>query len=384
MKKSLLALAFGTLALGMTEFVMMGILSDVARDLHVTIPEAGHLVSAYALGVVFGALILVVSSRFRPKNILLFLVSLVTIGALASVLAPSYGVFLAARFVSGLPHGAYFGVASIVAVRLADEGHKTGAVSIMIAGMTVANLLGVPLGTALSSHISWRMPFVLVLFFSLLVLYYIWKWVPQIDATPSNGMKGQFRFLKTGAPWLILAGTMLGNGAVFCFYSYVTPILTIDSGVPEEYMSVIMVAAGFGMVVGNLTGGKMSDRYTPGAVAASVLLVASVSLFCIFFMAEYAAMAVAGTIMSVFGMFAMSGPQQYLIIRHAPGGEMLGGACIQVAFNTGNALGAYFGGLPISHGLPNHYAALVGAPLALVAAIVMAAFHARYEKTGAA
>ncbi len=384
MKKSLLALAFGTLALGMTEFVMMGILSDVARDLHVTIPEAGHLVSAYALGVVFGALILVVSSRFRPKNILLFLVSLVTIGALASALAPSYGVFLAARFVSGLPHGAYFGVASIVAVRLADEGHKTGAVSIMIAGMTVANLLGVPLGTALSSHISWRMPFVLVLFFSLLVLYYIWKWVPQIDATPSNGMKGQFRFLKTGAPWLILAGTMLGNGAVFCFYSYVTPILTIDSGVPEEYMSVIMVAAGFGMVVGNLTGGKMSDRYTPGTVAASVLLVASVSLFCIFFMAEYAVMAVAGTIMAVFGMFAMSGPQQYLIIRHAPGGEMLGGACIQVAFNTGNALGAYFGGLPISHGLPNHYAALVGAPLALVAALVMAAFHARYENTGAA
>lgn len=380
MKKSLLALAFGTLALGMTEFVMMGILSDVARDLHVTIPEAGHLVSAYALGVVFGALILVVSSRFRPKNILLFLVSLITVGSLASALAPSYGVFLVARFVSGLPHGAYFGVASIVAVRLADEGHKAGAVSIMIAGMTVANLLGVPLGTALSSHISWRMPFVLVLFFSLLVLYYIWKWVPQIDATPSNGMKGQFRFLKTGAPWLILAGTMLGNGSVFCFYSYVTPILTIDSGVPEAYMSVIMVAAGFGMVVGNLTGGKMSDRYTPGAVAASVLLVASVSLFCVFFMAEYVVVAVAGTIMAVFGMFAMGGPQQYLIIRHAPGGEMLGGACIQVAFNTGNALGAYFGGLPIAHGMPNHYAALVGAPLALVAAVVMAVFHARYEK----
>ena len=154
MKKSLLALAMGTLALGMTEFVMMGILADVARSLSISIPKAGHLVSAYALGVTCGAPLLVVAHKYKPKSILLFLVSVIALGALVSTLSVSYGMFLVARFISGLPHGAYFGVASIVAVRLADEGHKTGAVSIMIAGMTVANLLGVPLGTALSAHIS--------------------------------------------------------------------------------------------------------------------------------------------------------------------------------------------------------------------------------------
>lgn len=380
MKKSLIALAFGTLALGMTEFLMMGILSDVAADLNITIPEAGHLVSAYALGVAFGATLLAVASRFRPKNILLFLVSLVFLGALLSTLAPSYGIFLVARFVSGLPHGAYFGVASIMAVRLADEGHKAGAVSIMVAGMTVANLFGVPLGTALCSHISWRAPFILVMFYSLLVFYYIWKWVPQLDPTPSNGMKGQFRFLKSGAPWLILAGTLLGNGSVFCFYSYVTPILTTDSGIRPEYMSMIMVAAGFGMVVGNLTGGKLSDRYTAGRVSAAMLLVSALSLAAIFFFAQNAVAAVAFTIMAVFGMFAMGGPQQYLIIRHAPGGEMLGGACIQMAFNMGNAVGAFLGGLPIAAGLADRYAALVGAPMALVATVLMAVFFMKYEK----
>ena len=219
MKKSLIALAFGTLALGMTEFVMMGILADVANALGITIPQAGHLVSAYALGVTCGAPLLAVAKQFRPKSILLFLVCLIFIGALISSVAQSYEMLLVARFISGLPHGAYFGVASIVAVRLADEGHKTGAVSTMIAGMTMANLLGVPLETALSAHISWRMPFIIISFYSLLVIYYIWKWVPQLEVTPSNGYKGQFRFLKTGAPWLILGATMLGNGGVFCFYS---------------------------------------------------------------------------------------------------------------------------------------------------------------------
>lgn len=380
MKKSLIALAFGTLALGMTEFVMMGILADVANALGITIPQAGHLVSAYALGVTCGAPLLAVAKQFRPKSILLFLVCLIFIGALISSVAQSYEMLLVARFISGLPHGAYFGVASIVAVRLADEGHKTGAVSTMIAGMTVANLLGVPLETALSAHISWRMPFIIISFYSLLVIYYIWKWVPQLEVTPSNGYKGQFRFLKTGAPWLILGATMLGNGGVFCFYSYVTPILTSDGGIPYEYMSAIMILAGFGMVVGNLVSGKLSDRYTPGRVATAMMLFAATSLMSVFIFAHNGWVAAAFTVFSVLSMFAMSSPQQYLILKHAPGGEMLGGACIQMAFNMGNAVGAFLGGLPIEAGLDDRYAAIVGAPMALGAAVLMTAFCAKYEK----
>lgn len=380
MKKSLLALAMGTLALGMTEFVMMGILDDVARSLSISIPKAGHLVSAYALGVTCGAPLLVIAHKYRPKSILLFLVSVIALGALISTLSVSYGMFLVARFISGLPHGAYFGVASIVAVRLADEGHKTGAVSIMIAGMTVANLLGVPLETALSAHISWRVPFAIVLAFSLLVVYYIWKWVPQLDPTPSNGYKGQFRFLRTAAPWYILLATMLGNGGVFCFYSYVTPVLTREGGIPEQYMSVVMMAAGFGMVVGNLTSGKLGDRYKPGIVAATVLLIASAALLLVFRLAPIGMAAAVMTVVAVMCMFAQSSPMQYLILEHSPGGEMLGGACIQMAFNMGNALGAFAGGLPIAGGMPCSYAALVGAPMALAGALLMFRFNRKYER----
>lgn len=380
MKKSLIALAFGTLALGMTEFVMMGILADVAAGLKVSIPQAGHLVSAYAIGVSCGAPMLVIAHKYKPKNILLVLSCLIFVGAVLSSLAPNYGVLLLARFISGLPHGAYFGVASIVAVRLADENHKTSAVSIMIAGMTVANLFGVPLETSLSAHISWRVPFALVAAFSILVIYYIWKWIPQLPATPADGVKGQFRFLRSRAPWLILGGTMFGNGGIFCFYCYVTPILTTVGGIPYNYVSMLMIAAGFGMVVGNLVSGRMSDIYTPGRVAASMLMLAAFSLAAIFFFAEYGIVSAFLMVLAVFCLFAQSSPQQYLILKYAPGGEMLGGAMIQMAFNLGNALGAYFGGLPIDAGMSERYAALVGAPIALAGALMMISFFRRYER----
>ena len=160
MKKSLIALAFGTLALGMAEFVMMGILPDVARDLGVSIPRAGDLISAYAVGVCVGAPATVLIARKRAlKGILLALAALIVLGNVCASLAPDFWVLLAMRFVSGLPHGAFFGVGSIVAERVADPGHKTQAVSIMILGMTVANLFCVPLGTYLGSYLSWRLAF---------------------------------------------------------------------------------------------------------------------------------------------------------------------------------------------------------------------------------
>ena len=248
MKKSLVALAFGTLALGIAEFVMMGILPDVSRYFDVSIPTAGHCISAYALGVCCGAPLLVAFHKYPLKRLLLFLAALILFGAALSALAQSFVMLVVARFISGLPHGAYFGVASIVAVKLADEAHKTSAVSIMVAGMTVANLFGVPLATALSSHISWRFPFMLLIFISIIVIYYVWKWIPSsVGALPDEGFRHQFAFLRHGAPWLILAATMLGNGGIFCWYSYVSPLLTSVGGFPHEALSALMIAAGFGM-----------------------------------------------------------------------------------------------------------------------------------------
>ena len=286
MKKSLIALAFGTLGLGIAEFVMMAILPYVAADLHISIPTAGHLISAYALGVCAGAPMLTLARKLPLKNILLGLVAIMMVGNIFASLSPNYWTMLVARFISGLPHGAYFGVASVVAEKLADKGKGSEAVSIMIAGMTIANLFGVPLGTSLSTLLSWRLTFMLVGVWGIIILYYIWKWVPQVEGLPDTGFKWQFRFLKTGAPWLILGATMLGNGGVFCWYSYINPLLTKVSGFSTESITLLMVLAGFGMVVGNLLGGKLSDKYTPGRVAASTQFILFTALLGIFFVAH--------------------------------------------------------------------------------------------------
>ena len=373
MKKSLIALAFGTLGLGIAEFTMMGILPYVARDLNISIPVAGHFISAYALGVCAGAPMLIVARKRPLKHILLVLMALMLVGNLGAAMAPDYWLLLAARFISGLPHGAYFGVASIVAGKLADEGKSSEAVSIMIAGMTVANLFGVPLGTSLSHMLSWRVTFLLVGCWGLIVLYYIWRWVPVIEGLKDTGFKGQFRFLKTPAPWLILGATALGNGGVFCWYSYITPLLTNVSGFSAESVTALMVLAGFGMVVGNLVSGRLSDRYTPGKVGTVVQGMICILLLMIFFLSPNPWCSAILMALCTAGLFAVSSPEQVLIIRVAPGGEMLGGACVQIAFNLGNAIGAYVGGLALSGGY--RYPALAGVPFALVGFVLFAVFY---------
>ena len=382
MKKSLIALAFGTLALGIAEFVMMGILPDVARSLGVSIPEAGRLISAYAVGVCCGAPLLVVVHKYPLKNILLALSCMILLGSTLAAFSANYWMLLAARFISGLPHGAYFGVASIVAVRLADEHHKTGAVSIMVAGMTVANLFGVPLATGLSSTVSWRLPFVLVMFVSLIVVYYIWKWVPGVGALPDKGFRHQFAFLKSDAPWLILAATMLANGGIFGWYSYVSPLL-ISGGFSADTLPALMIAAGFGMVAGNMISGRLCDHHRPGHVVATTQCVAIATLLLIFWLADCGWLSAALMVVCTGCLFAVSSPQQFLILKYAPGGELLGGASIQVAFNLGNALGAFCGGLPIAAGLPPRYAALAGVPFVMLGLLSFVIFCRKYEKAKA-
>lgn len=377
MKKSLIALAFGTLGLGIAEFVMMGILPDVAKDLGISIPVAGHFISAYALGVCVGAPVLILARKHPLKHILLALVTLMMVGNTCAALAPNYWVLLLARFISGLPHGAYFGVASIVAEKLADKGKGSEAVSIMIAGMTIANLFGVPLGTSLSNSISWRVTFLLVGCWGVIILYYIWRWVPHVEGLKDTGFKGQFRFLKTPAPWLILGATALGNGGVFCWYSYINPLLTEVSGFTAESITALMVLAGFGMVVGNLVSGRLSDRYTPGKVGTTVQAMICIVSLLIFFLSPYPWLSALLMCLCTAGLFAVSSPEQVLIIRVAKGGEMLGAACVQVAFNLGNAIGAYVGGLAISGGY--RYPALAGVPFAMVGFILFLTFYKKYQ-----
>lgn len=377
MKKSLIALAFGTLGLGIAEFTMMGLLPYVASDLNVSIPTAGHFISAYALGVCCGAPILLWARKYPLKHILLGLVVLMLVGNLCAAVAQGYWMLLVSRFISGLPHGAYFGVASIVAGKLADDGKGAEAVSIMIAGMTVANLFGVPLGTSLSHLLSWRVTFLLVGCWGLIVFYYIWRWVPHVEGLEDTGFKGQFRFLKKPAPWLILGATALGNGGVFCWYSYISPLLTNVSGFSEESVTALMVLAGFGMVAGNLISGRLSDRYTPGRVGMVVQGMICVILLLIFFLSPNAWCSALLMALCTAGLFAISSPEQVLIIRVAPGGEMLGGAAVQMAFNLGNAIGAYVGGLAVTGGY--RYPALAGVPFALIGFVLFFVFYKKYQ-----
>lgn len=381
MKKGLIALALGTLGLGMSEFVMMGILPDVARNLDISIPVAAHFISAYAIGVCVGAPFLVLVARKRPlKQILLVLVAVFTFGNLLSCVAPNYHAMLATRFISGLPHGAYFGVGSIVASKMAAEGKSSAAVAMMIAGMTVANLAGVPLGTYISQTISWRTTFLLIGCLDALILYFVWRWVPRFDPLPDTGFKGQFRFLRSAAPWLLILATMLGNGGLFCWYSYISPLMTNVSGFAPDKMTDIMVLAGLGMCIGNILSGRLSDIYSPARVATTVQLLMGFSLLLIFFLAQHAILSVVLMTVCTAGLFALSAPQQILLLRNSKGGEMLGAASVQVAFNLGNALGAYSGGLPIEAGLGYRYPALVGVGFCFLGFVMLLIYWKRYDK----
>lgn len=376
---SLLVLAVGTFLLGMAEFVIEGILPDLARDLNISIPMAGHAISIYALGVCVGATFLIALHKLRPKHIILGLVSLVFIGALLSVTAQSYVWLLAARFISGLPHGAYYGVGTIVAYRLADESHKTRAVAIMCAGMTFANLLGNPVATLLSGALSWRLAFAVIAVGSLIDLLLVARFVPNLDPLPGSGYKGQFRFLRHLDPWLIILATMLGNGGILAWYSYISPALVDEGGLSASLLPLYMAVAGLGMVIGNLLSGWMSDKYKAGLTAMVLQGVAGLALLAVFFTVEWGYVHLALMFVCCGCLFGMGTPEQLLIIEHSKGGEMLGGCCIQIAFNFGNAAGAFLGGLPISWGMGYAWPAMVGMPFVALGFLLLLAFHRRYE-----
>ena len=379
MKKGLFALALGTFTLGMAEFIIEGIITDIAHDMNVSIPEAGHLISIYALGVCAGAFSLILMHKYRPKNILMFLTSLIILGAVIASMAPNYWLLLCARFIQGLPHGAYFGTGTIVAVKMAKEGKGTKAVAMMCAGMPFANLMGVPLGTFLSHTMSWRVPFMMSIALGVVTLYMIYRWVPNVEALPNKGMKAQFRFLRHLAPWLIIIATFMGNGGILCWFSYISPLLQTNAGFSAASISALMILAGGGMVVGNQVSALLADRFKPGRFTCILQFVAAAALLLTFFFSTNGWVAVTMMFVCCACLFGIGSPEQYLIVKHAEGGEMLGGCCIQAAFNLGNALGAFFGGIPVAMGMGYNFPALIGVPMALIGAVCLLVFHQKYE-----
>lgn len=370
MKKSLFALALGGLTIGITEFVMMGLLPDIASDLKVSIPVAGYLISAYALGVVIGAPLLVVIGRNSPpKKILLILAVMLTVFNALSIIAPTYKILFATRLLSGLPHGAFFGVGAVVASRLADKGKEARAVSIMFGGLTLANLVGVPIGTYIGHYFSWRYTFILIAIVGLFTFVFLYLWMPNLESKGSESMKIQLKFFKKTEAWLIIAITAIGSGGLFAWISYIAPLLTEVSKFSAKNVSYILILAGLGMVVGNFAGGKLADKFSPEKTVMVLLLFMGVDLLLVFFFSSSQYVSLLLVFLTGCISFSIVAPIQMLMIQTAKGAEMIASAAIQASFNIGNALGAFLGGLPLVAGYSYASPNLVGVIMAILGVI---------------
>jgi len=371
MKKSLIALSLGGLTIGITEFVMMGLLPDIASDMKVSIPVAGYLISAYALGVVIGAPLLVIAGRnYAPKKMLLILALMLAVFNALSIIAPNYNVLFASRFLSGLPHGAFFGVGAVVASRLADKGKEAQAISIMFAGLTIANLIGVPIGTYIGHHFIWRYTFVLIAIVGLLTFFAIYLWMPNLEKGESVNMKTQLQFFKKTEAWLIIGITAIGFGGLFAWISYIAPLLINVSKFSPEDVSSILILAGLGMVVGNFVGGKLADRFSPAPTTLALLLVMSTDLVLVYFFSFNQYMSLFLTFLTGAISFSVIAPIQMLMIRTAKGAEMIASASLQGSFNIGNALGAFLGGLPLAAGFSYSSPNLIGVVMSIIGMII--------------
>ncbi len=380
MDKRLFPLSLGGLAIGTTEFVIMGLLPDVAQSLHISIPKAGHLISSYAAGVVVGAPVLVAyAAKFPPKRILIFLMLIFTIFNGLSALVNDYITMMIVRFLAGLPHGAFFGVGIVVCSRLAKPGKQAQSIAVMFAGLTLANLAMVPFVTWLGHQVSWRYAFGVVALIGLITIFAIKFLLPYMDSLRTVGIKEELEFFKSIKAWHIIAITAIGFGGLFSWFSYITPLMTDVSRFSTDSIAYIMVLAGSGMVVGNFLGGVMADKMRP-ALAASILFIAMIlALIGVFFFSENKIISLILTF--ICGVLSMSvgTPINIIMLRTAKNSEMMAAAFMQAAFNIANSIGAFFGGLPLEFGFSYNYPSLVGAGLSLIGLLLCFGFMKKYK-----
>lgn len=369
--KRILPLAIGGLGIGTTEFTVMGLLPDIAKTLQITIPEAGHLIAAYALGVVIGAPILIgYSVKFPPKKVLIALMIIFTLFNALSAIAPDYNLMLLIRFLSGLPHGAFFGVGTVVAARMAGKGKEALYISLMFTGLTVANLAMVPLVTYIGHQFHWRWYFAIVAVIGLLTLLALQLWLPAMEKKENSHFLEELKFLKGKQSWLVLMITAIGFGGLFTWFSYITPLMTVIAKVESSYMAYVMIIAGAGMVVGNLAGGFLSDRLGPEKTCSLLLFLMMCSLSGVFFFSEYQTVALVLTFICGALSMSVAAPINMMMMKAAPKSEMMAAAFMQAAFNIANAMGAFLGGIPLEKGLPYNYPSLVGVGMTLIGLII--------------
>ncbi|WP_258382452.1 MFS transporter [Streptomyces sp. NTH33] len=364
MPLALLALAAVAFGIGTTEFVTMGLLPQIADGIGVSVPHAGNLVSAYALGVVVGAPVLTgIGARVPHKRLLLFLSGLFVIGNIASALAPGYGLLFAARFLAGLPHGALFGVGAVVASRLVAPERAARAVSRMFLGLTIANIVGVPAGTALGQQLGWRSAYGAVAVIGLVALASLALFVPHQPRGRQSGIRHELRAMGNRQVAIGLATAVVGFGGFFAVYSYLVPMLTHLTGVSDSSTTLVLALYGVGMTLGTLIAGPLTDRaLRPTLYAGHALLAAALVTFYFTVHSTVAAL-VTITFIGAMGSFITT-PVQMLLMAKAKDAPTMAAASNHSAFNLANAGGAWLGGLAISAGWGWASPSMVGAALA--------------------
>ncbi|MEU8623767.1 MFS transporter [Streptomyces sp. NPDC048669] len=383
MPLALLALAIGAFGIGTTEFVIMGLLPEVAADFQISIPAAGFLVTGYALGVVLGApLMTVLGTRITRKRMLMILMGLFVIGNVVSATAPVFEVMLAGRVIASLAHGAFFGIGSVVAADLVAPHKKAGAIAMMFTGLTVANVVGVPLGTYIGQSVGWRATFFAVAGLGVIGLLGVARLVPDQPRAEGVRLRHELAAFRNVQVLLAMAMTVLGFGGVFAAITYITPMMTEIAGYSASSITWLLVLFGLGMVGGNLLGGKFADRHLMPLLYVSLGSLAVV--LSLFTLTAHNKIAAAVTIVLIGGLgFATVPPLQKRVLDQAAGAPTLASAVNIGAFNLGNALSAWLGGVVIAAGLGYTAPNWVGAVLA-ASALGLAVVSSTLERRTAA
>ncbi|MFP2902452.1 MFS transporter [Corallococcus sp. 4LFB] len=348
--RALLALSMGGFGIGTTEFATMGILPQIASGLEATIPRSGHVIAAYALGVVVGApLVAIVTARMSRRALLLLLMAAFTVGNTASALAPTLDTLIVARFIAGLPHGAYFGVGSVVGAELLGPGRKGRAVALLMAGLTIANIVGVPAATFLGQQLGWRSTFLLVGAIGLVTLTALWLWVPRVASLGGSSIRQELSALRQPQVWWTSLVGAVGFGGLFAVYSYIAPTLTIASGLPGSALPWVLALFGVGMTVGAMLGGRLTDHSVTLAMwvgfGATTLVM---GLFALTATSPWAAVPLVFLI-GVSAQF-LAPAVQVRLMEASPGAPSLAASMSHSALNIANAAGAWLGGRVIAAG----------------------------------
>lgn len=364
-----LALAVGGFGIGTGEFAMMGLMPEVGVDLGISEPQVGHLISAYALGVVIGApLLSVLAARMPRRRLLLMLMAMFAVGNFASVMVPGYLPIMTMRFVSGLPHGAYFGVAALVAASMVAPNRRGQAIGRVMLGLTIAALAGNPAATWLGQWLGWRAAFASVGAIGLLTYVLIRAWVPEPHKAMTSSPMRELAALRSEQVWMTLAIGAIGFGGLFAVFSYIAPTLTQITGLSASWVPVALAVFGAGMIIGNIVGGWLADRALIPSIG--IVLVWAIAVLALFPFTAANPWLVFPNILLIGSSVALVAPLQIRLMDVAADAQTLAASLNHSAFNVANALGAWMGGMAISAGYGWTSTGWVGAGLAACGLVV--------------